>query len=60
MSRTHKSSPPDERERTMTAPPAIGYVPAHITVRAVLEPSPVWDALEDLYLSIHYLGACLR
>ena len=60
MSRTHKSSPPPRRERTMTPPAVPGYVPAHITVRAVLEPSPVWDALEDLYLSVPYLGASVR
>ena len=60
MSRTRKSSPPPKRERVMSTPTTPAYVPPHITVRAVLEPSPVWDALEDLYLSIHYLGACLR
>lgn len=60
MSRTRKASPPDERERTMSAPAVVGRVPAHITVRAVLEPSPVWDTLEDLYMAIPELGACLR
>ena len=60
MSRTRKASPPQPRERHLPAPPVPAYVPAHITVRAVLEPSPVWDTLEDLYMAIPELGACLR
>ena len=60
MSRTHKASPPPRRERTMTPPPVVPHVPHHVGWRAALENTEVWRALEDLYLSIPELGACLR
>ena len=60
MSRTRKVSPPQPRERTMSAPATIPHVPHHVGWRATLENTEVWRSLEDLYLSVPYLGASVR
>ena len=60
MSRTRKSSPPPQRERTMPQPPAAPHVPHHVLWRATIENSEVWRSLEDLYLSVPELGASVR